>query len=220
VRRLALTAGLVAVLAWAPGALAQDQEPGDAHGDHETTAHEGGEHHGGPLNWTHFGAETIPLVAMLLNFSILVGLLVFLGRKKLGEYLKARHLAVQDALTEAQQTRAEAEKRYREYSARLEQLDRELTRLREEIKNAAQAERDRIVAEAEERAARLQRETDFLLGQELKQVRIDLERELATAAVSAAEEVLRKAANEGDQVRLAEGVLSSLEAPTKGGQAS
>lgn len=224
--RTALPAALLAaiLLAWAP-ARAQDHgeahegehgaaAEGAEHGEHGEHGHEPGAHgaHGSePLNFSDFGAQTsIPLLAMLVNFAALIAILVWLGKKPLAAFLQARHLAIRDALEDAQKTRSEAEARYKEYSTRLDQLDKELVRLREEMSTVAQADRDRIVADAEERGARLQRESEFLLGQELKQVRKDLERDLAVAAIAAAEEVLRRVTTEQDQQRLAEGYLDVL----------
>jgi F-type H+-transporting ATPase subunit b len=224
-------AALAAILASSLPAFAQ--EHGEEHGtgdqaapsgQHGETAGERGEtaghgHHVEPFNIADFGAEhTIPLLAMLLNFGALLALLVWLGKKPLMAFLQARHLAIRDALADAQRTRAEAEARFEEYSSRLDHLDKELARLREEMTNVAQAERERIVADAEERAARLGREAEFLLGQELKQVRKDLERDLAIAAVAAAEEVLRRVTTGDDQARLAETYLEALGKDAKSGK--
>lgn len=235
--RLALrAAALAAILASAAPAIAQEHgtehgtgdeaapsaEHGEASGEHGEASGEHGAggghgHHVEPFNVSDFGAEhTVPFLAVLVNFLALLALLVWLGRKPLTAFLQARHVAIRDALVDAQKTRAEAEARYKEYSERLDHLDKELARLREEMTNVAQAERQRIVADAEERAARLGRESDFLLGQELKQVRKDLERDLAVAAVAAAEEVLRRVTTSDDQSRLAETYLAALGEDGKG----
>lgn len=210
-----------ALLCASAPALAQDHgdERGEAaapegeHGEHGGEAGEGhGEgHHVEPFNISNFGAaHTIPFVAVLINFALLLWLLRYLGRKPLTAFLQARHVAIRDALADAQKTRAEAEARFKEYSARLDHLDKELARLRDEMSNVAEAERERIVADAQERAARLQRESEFLLSQELKQVKKDLERGLAIAAVAAAEDVLKRSTTSDDQSRLAEGYLDFI----------
>ena len=70
--------------------------------------------------------------------------------------------------------------------------------------------------EAEERAQRLRREAEFLLSQELKQLRVDLERELAESAIAAATQTLVESASAGDQERLAETYLDDLRAAAGG----
>ena len=225
---LTATLGCLVTLGLGAPALAQDHgdEPSAEHeGEHGDEAQGEGEHGEGPAAHGGHGDGhlhlfsprdgVIGIFAMLFNFGVLAAILYWLGRKPLAGFLEARHFAIRDALAEAQKTRAEAEARFKEYSTRLDHLDRELARLREEMKTVAESERDRIVADAEERGARLGREADFLLAQELKQVRKDLERELAAAAVGAAEETLRKVTTEQDQVRLAESYLDVLGEQTK-----
>src|SRR5207237_7812994 len=80
---------------------------------------------------------------------------------------------------------------------------------------AGKADRDRIVREAEEKAARMEKDAVFLVEQELKQLRQDLTREAVEIAVAAAEELLKKRVTPVDQERLAEDYLAELAAKTK-----
>jgi F-type H+-transporting ATPase subunit b len=225
VRALLAGIALVSLLA-GPAAHAQPRD--DRHGEEEPAVSDtpgAGGHEGGeaeeegpqPINFANCHAATIPIGAMFLNFALLLAIVLRLGRTPIQDMLRGRHLAIKEALEEAQRIHSEAEARYREYSVRLETLDQEVTRLRTEMAAAGQAERDRLVAEAKERAERLQRETEFLLGQELKQLRVDLEREVAEAAVQAAEETLRKVTDRDDQERLAEDYLKALRGADRGG---
>jgi F-type H+-transporting ATPase subunit b len=94
---------------------------------------------------------------------------------------------------------------------RLEKLDQEMVRLRAEMVKAGEAERDRIVAQAEEKAARMRKDTQFLIEQQMKQLRKDLTREAASAAVLAAQELLQEKTTADDQDRLAEAYLDRLD---------
>ncbi|MBI2893530.1 MAG: ATP synthase F0 subunit B [Deltaproteobacteria bacterium] len=212
---LAVATILIAGPSWAQETEGE-HEGAVEHGEGQAAAHGEG-HAAEPVNVFNCHATTVPLAAMFFNFAILVFLVVRLGRKPITAFLQARHVAIRDALEEARRVRSEAEASYREYSLKLETLDKELARLREEMRVAGKAERDRMVAEAEERAARLQREADFLLSQELKQVRMDLEHEVAMAAVAAAEDTLRKVTRPDDQERLADEYLRTLGSAQKGG---
>ena len=75
---------------------------------------------------------------------------------------------------------------------------------------AGEKERDRIVAEAESKAASIRKDVEFTIQQRMKQLREDLAAEMATAAIAAAEEVLRSETQPADQQRLAESYLKSL----------
>jgi F-type H+-transporting ATPase subunit b len=81
---------------------------------------------------------------------------------------------------------------------------------REALVRAAEGERERIVAEAEAKAARMSKDAEFLALQELKQVRQDLWREAVEAAVQAAQELLKTNVTSADQERLAEEYLATL----------
>ena len=76
---------------------------------------------------------------------------------------------------------------------------------------AGEAERDRIVAQAEEKAARLRKDANFLIDQQIKQLRKDLTQQAANAAVVAAQELLQERTTETDQDRLAEAYLTRLD---------
>ncbi len=203
VRVALLAACLLAPLALsAPLAAAQDA--------HETPAEVvQGEEHAGAAHGDHH-IDVLEILAGFVNFAVLIGLLIFLARKPTQAFLVSRRAAVVDGLAEAQKMKAAAEAKYEEYQARLANLDTELAQIKSEIIASGEAERARIIAEAERKAARMRRETDFLIEQQLKQLRVDLTKETVEAAMSAAEKVLRERATDDDQQRLAKSYLTKL----------
>jgi F-type H+-transporting ATPase subunit b len=106
--------------------------------------------------------------------------------------------------------KAAAEAKYNEYQKRLANLDAELAQIKSEIIASGEAERERIIAEAERKSARIRRETEFLIEQQLKQLRADLTRESVEAAMTAAEKLLRERTTDDDQQRLARAYTSKL----------
>ena len=64
--------------------------------------------------------------------------------------------------------------------------------------------------EAEEKAARMEKDAQFLLEQEARQMQLDLRREAVDAALVAAEEILRSKITTADQERMAEEFLATL----------
>lgn len=147
----------------------------------------------------------------VFNFLVLVGLLAWVVRTKANPALAARRAEVEEELAEAQRLRAEAERRHLEIAARLERLDQEMAQIRAEMVKAGEAERDRIVSQAEEKAARLRKDTSFFIDQQVKQLREDLLAEAANAAVEAARDLLEERTTEADQDQLAEAYLSRLD---------
>lgn len=147
----------------------------------------------------------------VFNFLVLVGLLTWVIRKKGNPALAARRAEVEKELAEAQRLRAEAEKRHLETATRLEKLDEEMVQIRGEMIKAGEVERDRIVEQAEEKAARMRKDTAFLIEQQVKQLRKELTHQAASAAVVAAQELLQQRTTDADQDQLAEAYLNRLD---------
>lgn len=165
---------------------------------------------GHTLSFTHL-IESREFQGTVLNFVVLVGLLVWVVRTKVNPMLAARRAEVEKELAEAQMLRAEAERRHLETASRLEKLDQEMAQIRAEMIKAGEAERDRIVSQAEEKAARMRKDARFFIEQQVKQLREDLIDEAANAAVRAAHELLQERTTEADQDQLAEAYLNRLD---------
>lgn len=154
----------------------------------------------------------------LINFAVLVGLLVWVIRKKGNPALAAHRAEVEKELAEARRLRAEAEKRHMETAMRLERLDEEMLQIRADMTKAGEAERDRIVEQAEEKAARIRKDANFLIEQQIKQLRKDLMQQASNAAVVAARDLLQDRTSDADQDRLAEAYLDRLDEVLEGRQ--
>lgn len=163
-----------------------------------------------PMNWVDFAAKTPPFVALILNFGILVGAYYVLGKKPIAAALQSRRDSIAKDIEEAHRAKAAAEERARVYQAKLEKLEDEVRMAREALVRVGEAERERIVGDAEAKAERLRTEAQFLVEQELKQVRQDLWREAVEAAVVGAQQLLAARVTPADQERLAEDYLASL----------
>jgi F0F1-type ATP synthase membrane subunit b/b' len=208
----AALAVMVAVTAWSVWTWAESKPAAAA--PKETAAAEPpseGEGEGpAPFNLTKFGGETPPFIAMLINFGILAAGYYFLGRKPVAAGLKARRDTISKEIEEAQRMKHEAEERAKTYQSKLEKLEEELVATRQSLVQAGEAESERIVREAETKAERMRKEAEFLVEQEMKKIREELWRETVEAAVSAAEELLKKRVTPADQERLAEDYLADL----------
>ncbi len=201
----------VFALVLASSSLALAESASEGFDPHETAAH--GQDHGeghGELTLRSVFANP-EFQGTLVNFTVLVLLIAWVIRKKGNPALAARRAEVENELAEAQRLRAEAEARHRETASRLEKLDQEMVQIRADMIKAGEAERDRIVAQAEEKAARMRKDTAFLIEQQIKQLRKDLTRQAASAAVVAAEELLQESTTDTDQDQLAEAYLKRLD---------
>jgi F0F1-type ATP synthase membrane subunit b/b' len=171
---------------------------------------QGHEEEPAPINWFEFGSETPPFIATIVNFGILVAGYYLLGKRPIAAALKNRRDSISKEIEEAQKMKREAEARAELYQAKLEKLEEEVHTAREALVRAGEAERDRIVADAEAKAERMRREAQFLVEQELKQIRQDLLRDTLEAAIASAEQLLKTRVTPADQERLAEDYLADL----------
>ncbi len=169
------------------------------------------EHGGESEHAAHGGLDLVQLLPSVLNFVLLISLFVWLFRDSVAKALETRRASVEQALTEAARLKTDAEAKHREYTERLAHLDEELAQIRNDMVAAGMKERDRIVADAEHKAARMRKEAEFLVEQQVKQLRAELTRDTVNAAVAAAEQLLLKSATSFDQQRLAQEYLTALD---------
>jgi F-type H+-transporting ATPase subunit b len=187
-------------------ALASPPEPKAEPQSHATEQEEPG-----AINWFDFSnKEQPPYLALLINFGLLAFGYYYFGKKPLAQALKNQRDSVAKQIEEAQRMKHEAEERAKQYQAKLQDLEAELASTRVALLEAGKGDRDRIVKDAEEKAVRMQKDATFLLDQETKQMRLDLQRETVEAALLAAEELLTKRVTQADQERFAEEFLTSL----------
>lgn len=229
-----LVAGACAALA--VPAVAADAESEDVLADYEIE-HGGEEHgsaeHGGHdahedphINWVHGflgekeGAEPDflyrpigmppPLLAQFVNAGLLFYLLFAVGRKPLAEALKKRKERIVSGMEEAGKMRAEAAEALEKYEDKLKHIEEEIQRVRDEMKATADAERERILAEAKERRARMERDAKLLIEQELKAARELLVNEMVEGALRSAEEMITRELTPADEERIAKASMDLL----------
>lgn len=189
---------------------------GDGHGakaSAKSGEHAGEEHALAPINWTDVGnKKQPPFLAMAINFAVLLGIYYYFGRKPVAEALKKRRENIAKQIEEADRIKTEALARAEKYQAQLGSLDIEAEQTKKAIRATGEADRERVLREANEKAARLEREAEALLDAERKQAKRDLYEEAVEAAVIKAEELLRAKLTQADHDRLAEDFLSQLAA--------
>lgn len=203
---------LLAVFLASPGLASAEDAPHESLAHEvaeEKTGHDGDDGHGELTFWSLMKSSDFQ--GTLFNFAVLVLLIGWVIRTKGNPALAARRAEVEQELVEAQRLRAEAQQRHMETATRLERLDQEMVQIRGDMIKAGEAERDRIVAQAEEKAARMRKDTAFLIEQQIKQLRKELTQQAASAAVLAAQELLQQRTTDSDQDQLAEAYLNRLD---------
>jgi F-type H+-transporting ATPase subunit b len=199
---------------------------------------EGAEHGGHEFNWFYGllyeseGAQPSllvrpkgmqpPFLALLLNTGLLLWIVWRYGRRPVSDALKKRRTTIMQGIEDAARMRDDAEERLAEYEDKLEHLDDEIERLKREMREAGEADRARILAEAKERRTRMERDAHLLIEQELKAAREELVRDAVAAAMKSAADRLQKGLSAADHQRIADEYLTAIDRAqvnAKGGRA-
>jgi F-type H+-transporting ATPase subunit b len=151
-----------------------------------------------------------PFLASVLNFGLLAFILARFGRKPLLEALQKRKQSIMQEIDNASRLKEEAEQRLDDYEEKLERLEETLAELKAEYAAQAVIEQKNVLAEAEERRARMRRDAEFRVEQELKAARAMLLQEAVQNAVAAAEGMLRQRLAKADLDRLADDYLQTI----------
>lgn len=154
--------------------------------------------------------EPPPFLATVINFGLFAFILYRAGKKPLGEALVKRKETIMAEIDTATRLKEEAEARLAEYEEKFENMAHTLDELRREYAEEAQKEKENILRDAEERRARMRRDAEFRIEQELKQARQDLLRDAVKDAVTAAHALLESKMQSNDQDKLADQYLASV----------
>ncbi len=188
---------------------AHEGHEGQAHGG----AHEAHEHAPADINWANFGVpKQTPYLANVINFAILIWVFVRFGKAPIAKALQERRERIKREIDDAQRIQKEAQARAKKYQKKLANIDSDKKEIEKEILEAGATEKQRIVREAEEKAARMERDAKALLESEIAGIRQELVHETVNLSVEAAEELLRARITAADHERLAEDFLQDLAA--------
>ena len=91
----------------------------------------------------------------LLNFLVLIGILYWLLASKIRDFLTGRREGIKTALSEAVSAQEAAEKKFREYSEKLDKATEEIEQLGEMIRSQGLVEKERILEEARKAAEKM-----------------------------------------------------------------
>jgi len=157
------------------------------------------------------GALLKDFIFRVLNFSVVVGILVYFVTKPIKRGLAERREGLGKALEEAEQARREAEAKYAEYEAKLKDASEEIAEIEQEIRREGELERERILANAREMAEKMAKDTEKAASQEVARATRELQQEAASLAISLAHEMLKKNFTEADQKRLVDEYMQKMQ---------
>jgi F-type H+-transporting ATPase subunit b len=148
-----------------------------------------------------------------LNLLLLLGVVFYFGRRPIREFFGERRASIRENLESSARQLAAAERGLAEWEGRLERLDAEIEEVRSASQRLAEAERERILAEARAAADRIRSEAGAAVEQEVRRARKALREEAADLAVGLAEQLLRAEVAAADRERLVDEFVERIERP-------
>jgi F-type H+-transporting ATPase subunit b len=140
----------------------------------------------------HDSKEWIDLGKKAFDFIILVGLLYWLLAAQIKEFFSGRRVEIKKTIEESVAKKAEAEKKYREYSEKIDKASVEIDGIFEMIKAQGITEKQNIIEDAEKAAIKMKEDARTRIEQELKGASDQLKAQAVQLSVQMAEEILKR----------------------------
>jgi F-type H+-transporting ATPase subunit b len=157
------------------------------------------------------GAQMKDFAWRCLDFAALAAIAFWAIKKAdVKGTLAARRSGIEQTLKEAVQAKEQAEQKFKEYTARLDQANKEIEVISANMKKEGELEKERIIAEAHEAAARIKAQAQSAAAQEVLKAKGELRAEAAKLAVEIAEQKIVKNISKGDQDKLVGDYISKV----------
>lgn len=147
------------------------------------------------------------LLWRVINTVALIGFLGYFLKKPLVTFFAERKAQIVRDLEQAREQRDTAQLIIEEYKEKMAGMEKELERMRAELKKSADAETEKVVAGADRMATAMVEAAKVSAEQELRKAKIVLRNEAVEMAVQLAESLIREKINEEDRKRIAEDYL-------------
>ena len=146
-----------------------------------------------------------------LNLALLLGVLIYFGRKPIAEFFSTRRDGISGELSDAADLLSQAEQRNAELQRRLVDLGSEVDGIREDAGRRAEEEAERILSDARASADRIRRDAKAAVAQELRRAQAELRDEAADLALELAANKLAEQVGDADRERLVDEFITRIE---------
>ena len=146
------------------------------------------------------GKMLVNLLYRGINFTLLVIILVVV-LKKVGikDFFESRREEIRTKMDDLKNEKGAAEARLKDLEKKLKELEVKRDEIIAEFRKEGAAEKERIIAEAEERSAQMLAQADLAIEREIDSAKEMLKQEIVNAAALKAEEIISREIKEKDQ---------------------
>jgi F-type H+-transporting ATPase subunit b len=158
----------------------------------------------------HEGNQWLDLFKKSFNFIVLIGLLYWLLASKMKDFFSGRRVEIKESLEKSVERKAEAEKKYREYSEKLDKASLEIDGIFEMIKAQGVTEKQKIIEDAEKTAKKMKEDASARIEQEMKKATDQLKAQAVELSVQMAEEILKRSITKDDHKAMVEDYINKV----------
>ena len=204
-----LSIGLVVCLSISGAALAAGGQPTSGHGVESLESVENGEHNEG--HGEDKSAALKDLRNRFINFILLVIIIILVIKKSgVGSFLSGRIEQIKQQMEDLAKEKAESEKRFQDIQQQLREFEESKQEIIDQFVNEGQAEKEKIIAEAEERAKQIVGQAEITIEHEMQLAMNKLKRELMAQAAEKARELMAEELTDEDQDRLVDDFIERV----------
>ncbi len=146
----------------------------------------------------------------VLNIAVLMWIVIKFAGKPVREFFANRSEILRKGVQEAQEAKAEAERIFTEYQAKLDGLEGELKAMETKASLEAEREQERMRQETETLVAKLKQQARQMADQEVATAQRSLRNEAAKLAVEVAERLVKENVSDSDRQRMVENYLEKV----------
>lgn len=167
---------------------------------------------GGEQGGAHDSGRTLDLLYRFINFALLVIILVVVLKKvKIGGFFSSRIEEIKKKFDELNAEKEASEGRFKELEKKLKEFEVKKQEILEQFKADGAAEKEKIIAEANERAQQILTQADLTIEREIQAARDRLRQEVVEVAARKAQEMIEKEIKDDDQDHLVNEFIERVE---------
>ena len=148
----------------------------------------------------------------ILNFAVMLIILYIAVRKTaIKDFFSARREEIRKKFEELQAQKHEFEKKAKELELKLKEMENKKKEIIEQFKAEGLKEKEKIIAQAKERAEQIIAQADAAIEKEIQMAKERLKEEIMEIATQKAKEIISKTIKDKDQDRLVEEFIKKVE---------
>ena len=155
--------------------------------------------------------DLLDLLYRFINFALLVIILFFVLRKvPIKEYFSSRIEGIKKELEDLKKQREAAQRKAQELESKLKAFEGERKEILAQYKAEGLAEKERILAEARDRAKQILEQAEMSIQYEMQSAKEKLKQDVVALAAQRAEESIAREMTDKDQDRLVNEFIERL----------